>query len=80
MNKIKLAHFDNPKWTYNQLCEYASRYRLALKRRIKMASDRHDWKAVVANKNAYNKLRHYNSIPRYLLIQRLTEVQALLYK
>lgn len=80
MNKIKLAHFDNPKWTYNQLCEYASKYRLTLKRRIKIAAERHDRKAALANTNAYDKLKRYNSIPRYLLIQRLTEVQAFLYK
>lgn len=27
MKKIKLANFDNPKWTYKDLCNYAKKYR-----------------------------------------------------
>lgn len=80
MNKIKLAHFDNPKWTYNQLCEYAQKYREALKCKMKDASSKHDWSTALATANEYEKLIRYNSIPRYILIQRLTEVQTFIYK
>lgn len=27
MKKIKLANFDNPKWTYEDLCNFAKKYR-----------------------------------------------------
>lgn len=27
MKRIKLANFDNPKWTYKDLCSYAKKYR-----------------------------------------------------
>jgi hypothetical protein len=80
MNKIKLAHFDDPKWTYKQLCKYAQRYRGILKNKIRAFSLVHDWTNALATENIYSKLERYNSIPRYLLIKRLTEVQAFLYK
>ena len=34
MNKIQLARFDDPKWTYKQLCKYALKYRKMLANKV----------------------------------------------
>lgn len=47
---------------------------------MKDASSKHDWSTALATANEYKKLMRYNSIPRYILIQRLTEVQTFIYK
>lgn len=80
MNKIKLARFDNPKWTYEQLCKYALKYRKMLASKVIFHRNRDELAEAIEANNAYEAFRRYNSIPRYLLIKRLKEAQNLLYK
>lgn len=80
MNKTKLARFDDPKWTYKQLCKYALKYRKMLASKVIFYRNRDELAEAIEANNAYEAFRRYNSIPRYLLIKRLKEAQNLLYK
>lgn len=80
MNKIKLARFDNPKWTYKQLCKYALKYRKMLANKVARHCSRNELAEAIEANHAYETFHRYNSIPRYLLIKRLKEAQKLLYK
>lgn len=80
MNKIKLARFDNPKWTYKQLCKYALKYRKMLASKVIFYRNRDKLAEAIEANYVYETLYRYNSIPRYLLIKRLKEAQKLLYK
>ncbi len=80
MNKIKLARFDNPKWTYKQLCKYALKYRKMLASKVIFHRNRDDLAKAIEANHAYDSFHRYNSIPRYLLIKKLKEAQNLLYK
>lgn len=80
MNKIKLARFDNPKWTYKQLCKYALTYRKMLANKVARHRNRNELAEAIEANHAYETFHRYNSIPRYLLIKRLKEAQKLLYK
>lgn len=80
MNKIKLAHFDDSKWTYKQLCKYALKYRKLLANKVARHRQRDELTEAIEANHAYEAFRRYNSIPRYLLIKRLKEAQNLLYK
>lgn len=64
MKNIKLANFNNPKWTYRDLCRYAQKYR----------------NRVPKGTGAWNLLTRYNSQPRKALIINLKKVQECLYK
>lgn len=68
MKKVKLANFNDPKWSYSDLKKYARKYR-----------DMIDKKDVVPF-NIGHALDMYQSQPRDLLIERLIRVQAYLYK
>ena len=80
MNKIKLARFDDPKWTYKQLCKYALKYRKMLASKVISYRIRDKLAEAIEANHAYEAFHRYNSIPRYLLIKRLKEAQNLLYK
>lgn len=80
MNKIKLARFDDPKWTYKQLCKYALKYRKMLASKVISYRNRDKLAEAIEANYVYETLYRYNSIPRYLLIKRLKEAQKLLYK
>lgn len=64
MKNIKLANFDNPKWTYRDLCRYAQKYRSKLP----------EGSATML------LLARYNSQPREDLINHLKRAQKFLYK
>lgn len=77
MKKMKLAHFDDPKWSYKDLCRYAKKYRTVLDERIR--SERSPIKVHNLAKHV-GYLYAYNSQPRKVLIANLRLVQACLYK
>lgn len=64
MKNIKLANFDNPKWTYRDLCRYAQKYRSKLPE----------------GSDIMSLLARYNSQPREDLINHLKRAQKFLYK
>ena len=68
MKNVKLANFNDPKWSHNDLKKYARKYRNMI-----------DKKDVVPF-NIGHALDMYQSQPRHLLIERLIRVQAYLYK
>lgn len=80
MNKIKLARFDDPKWTYKQLCKYALTYRKMLANKVVRHHNKNELAEAIEANDVYETLYRCNSIPRYLLIKRLKEAQKLLYK
>lgn len=63
----KLANFDNPKWSYNDLKGYARKYRAMLDERENVSID------------ILSKLKMYQSIHKDLLISNLKVVQNYLY-
>lgn len=67
MKRKKLANFDNPKWTWDQLKGYACKYREAL-------SEKEDVPADIKN-----ALRLYQAQPREVLVANLKVVQSYLY-
>lgn len=82
MNKIKLAHFDDPKWTYKQLCAYAYIYRSKLNSimRDRARVNSMTLKERLKLRDAILALRAYNSKPRKELIEGLKVAQTYLYK
>lgn len=64
MKNVKLANFDNPKWTYDNLKQYARKYRNMLK--DKEIED--------------NTLAMYQCMKKDELINKLKVVQKKLYK
>jgi hypothetical protein len=70
MKRTKLANFDNPKWTYRDLCFSALKYRIKIM---------HDPK-IKEKEDLLDRLYRYNSQPRKALIANLKEVQKYLYK
>lgn len=64
---VKLANFDDPKWTYDDLKRYARKYRRQLN------------DAVNVPMNIYNALSMYQCLPKETLIEKLKMVQAFLY-
>lgn len=65
--KVKLANFDDPKWTYDDLKRYARKYREKLNDVVNMPSD------------IYYALSMYQCLPKETLIARLKKVQSFLY-
>lgn len=80
MNKIKLARFDNPKWTYKQLCKHALKYRKMLANKVVFHRQRDELTEAREAANIYENFYRYNSIPRDTLIGVLKEAQKVLYK
>lgn len=80
MNKIKLARFDNPKWTYKQLCKYALKYKKMLYDKATLHRQRDEFREARLAGEVYDHFYRYNSIPRDTLIGVLKEAQKLLYK
>lgn len=72
----KLANFNDPKWAYSQLVEYARKYREKLSTMKKSASGPKKLDIIAME----HRLYAYNSICRDALIQRLGTVQHFLYK
>lgn len=68
MKKVKLANFNDPKWSYDDLKKYARKYRDMIKEEDEVPF------------NISHALDMYQSQPRDLLIERLIRVQAYLYK
>lgn len=64
---VKLANFDDPKWTYDDLKQYARKYRGKLNDAINVPT------------NIYNALSMYQCLPKAMLIERLKTVQTFLY-
>ena len=65
--KVKLANFSDPKWTYDDLKRYARKYREKL----------NDVANVPVNINC--ALSMYQCLPKETLIAKLKMVQAFLY-
>lgn len=65
--KVKLANFDDPKWTYNDLKIYARKYRDKLK-------NKHNVRMEIVT-----ALTMYQCQSREILIKNLKIVQAELY-
>lgn len=68
MKKVKLANFNDPKWSYDNLKMYARKYRNMIKEKDDVPF------------NISHALDMYQSQSRGLLIERLIRVQAYLYK
>jgi hypothetical protein len=68
MKKVKLANFNNPKWSYDDLKKYARKYRDMINEKDNVPF------------NIRHALDMYQSQPRDLLIERLIRVQDYLYK
>lgn len=67
MKKVKLANFNDPKWSYNDLKKYARKYR-----------DRINEKDNVPF-NISHALDMYQRLSKETLISKLKTVQAFLY-
>ena len=67
MKKVKLANFNDPKWSYDDLKKYARKYR-----------DRINEKDLVPF-NIIHALDMYQRLSKETLISRLKMVQAFLY-
>lgn len=64
---VKLANFDDPKWTYDDLKRYARKYREKLNDTANVPT------------SIYNALSMYQCLPKETLIAKLKVVQAFLY-
>lgn len=82
MKKMKLAHFDDPKWSYKDLCRCAKKYRELLKKGRSKKITPSYWQSLydLNISLCLQYLTRYNSLPRKALIAALKTTQHVLYR